>query len=353
MCIYCKDIYKNIDNFNKLKDVSAELVGGKTENILNPLISIIITVYKRRDYLCEAINSVLYQTNIDFVYEVIVICDDPFAELHEIDNYKDNKNIFFYKNTRNCGLYNSTNIGAEISHGRYIAFLHDDDILYPEYLSEIHKFLQSKHHKPQCVLVNRDVKSSHILQSKKEKVKFLTRIILFPFYLTRILLRKPYKTITLREGLTYLLSNVYKAPSCGTLFEKECFIKLGGFNQDFWPVSDYYFFLKFNQNNPIYMLRKKLACYRWLDNLSQNKSIQHLGFEHLAEFFKSKQPVKSINYYYSIFRTEVLYSKFKMINEEYRNEIIDKFPEIKRFNKIKWIIFKMYNISFRFIHDIV
>ena len=101
------------------------------------------------------------------------------------------------------------------------------------------------------------------------------------------------------------------------------------------------------------MLRKKLACYRWLDNLSQNKEVQYLGFEHLAEFFKSVQPFKFIYSYYSFFRTEVLYSKFKMINEEYQGEIINKFPELKRLNKIKWNIFWLYNITFRFFHDIV
>jgi glycosyltransferase involved in cell wall biosynthesis len=190
MCTLCENIYQDTDNFIKLKDISAELVSGKLETVQNPLISIIITVYKRRDYLCEAIDSALNQKKIDFEYEVIVLCDDPSCELHIADNYKGIKNIFFYINNKNCGLYNSTNIGAQIAHGRYIAFLHDDDILYPEYLSEIQQFLQKRHHKPLCVLVNRDVSTPHTQKTKKkEKVKFLVRIILSHIYLTRILLR--------------------------------------------------------------------------------------------------------------------------------------------------------------------
>ncbi len=304
----------------------------------------------------EAIKSAINQKNIDFEYEILVMCDDPKSELKEACFYQDKKNIFFYRNRKNLGLYNSSNLGAAIARGRYIAFLHDDDILYPEYLSAINIFLENKRYKPKCILVNRDVSCtvSGLPKSAANKsIKYIKIIIFLPFFIVRRILRKSYKIITLREGLTYLLSNVYKAPSCGALFEKEVFMESGGFNQDFWPVSDYYYFLNFNKNHPVYMLRDKLACYRWLDNLSQNKAIQFSSFKRLYYFFKSTQPLRSINIYYRFFHTEVLYSKFLMINKEWRNEIIDEFPELKKINKLKWKVFRMYNIAFRFFHNII
>jgi len=352
MCNNCRNIYQDKDNFEKIEITDTELIYGDISNILNPLVSIIITAYKRKDYIHEAINSALNQKNINFNYEIIAIYDDPDAVLD--NNYQHIKNIYFYRNFKNLGLYNNTNLAAKIAHGRYIAFLHDDDILYPEYLSEVYKFITKKKNEPKCVLVNRDVTGLSVKRPVYKKVlKCLLAVIFFPLFLLRLMFRKPYKKVTLREGLTYLLSNVYKAPSCGTLFEKEAFFNSGGFNQDFWPVSDYYFFLKFSFNYPVYMLRKKLACYRWFDNLSQNKSVQFMGLEHFSEFFKSEQPINSVNRYYSFFSHEVLYAKFLMVNKEYRSEIINKYPELKKISHIKWFLFKLFNISFKFFHDLV
>jgi len=347
MCVQCKNIYQYKDNFAGLELSDTELLSGNLEDTQNPLVSIIIPVYKRLEYLHEAINSAIDQRNIDFVYEIIVVCDDPGTQLPQINEYRQIKNLYFYRNRRNLGLYNNSNLAAKIARGRYISFLHDDDILYPDYLSETEKFLLSEKDAC-CVLANRDTTFTSF--SIKRHIK---RFVLLPSLAIRRIFSKRYKLITLREGLTYLLSNVYKAPSCGALFEKEAFLKSGGFNQDFWPVSDYYFFLKFNLSHPVYMSRKKLACYRWFDNLSQNKTIQLSGFEHLADFFQSVQPIDAVNRYYKYFHTEILYSKFLMINREYRNEIVDKFPELKRRNAIKWAFFKCYNIAFSFFHNLV
>ncbi|MCL2242942.1 MAG: glycosyltransferase family 2 protein [Treponema sp.] len=353
MCVSCQNIYQDINNFSALEENDTELIRGSLDSISNPLVSIIITVYKRKEYIHEAINSALDQKNIDFNYEILIFCDDPQTDISEFNKYNNIKNILIYRNRRNLGLYNSTNLGVKVAQGKYVAFLHDDDILYPQYLSEVYKFLNKKKQNAKCVLINRDVLSLSTKKPVKILIKFILKFFLFPFFLLRVFFKKFYKKITLKEGLTYILSNLYKAPSCGTLFDKKAFLASGGFNQNFWPVSDYYFFLKFNKDNPVYILRKKLACYRWFDNLSQNKTVQYTGFEHLYVFFKSAQPVNSVNRYYSFFHNEVLYAKFIMINKEYRSEIIDKYPELKHHNKTKWFIFKLYNFVFRFYHDLV
>lgn len=337
-----------------LKNCDTEIIIGDIHNILTPFISFIITVYRRKEYIHEAINSVLHQKNIDSDYEIIVLYDDPDGNMAEFEVYGNTKNIFIYRNRSNLGLYNSVNLGVRIARGKYVSFLHDDDILYPEYLSELNKFINNNKQNPKCILVNRDIIGFPAKRSIHNKtIKAIIPFIFWPFFLLRFLFRKSYKIITLKEGLTYILSNIYKAPSCGTLFERESFLNSGGFDQNFWPVSDYYFFLRFNKETPVYMLRKKLACYRWFDNLSQNKSVQYAGFEHLSVFFKSIQPIVSVNKYFSFFINEILYAKFLMVKREYRNEVIDKYPELKQRNKIKWVIFKLYNIGFRFFHDLI
>jgi glycosyltransferase involved in cell wall biosynthesis len=348
------NIYQYCDNFSKLANINGELVYGNLLNVPNPLISIIITVYKRKTYILEAVHSAIKQENVQFEYEIIVISDDPDDPLNEINNFLHIKNVYFYRNSQNIGLYNSCNRGAKIARGKYIAFLHDDDLLYSNYLLEIYKFINLIKPDAECILVNRDTIGNYIKKSKLKKLRNnLLKAAFFLPYFVRFILRKPYKTITLKEGLTYQLSNVYKAPSCGAFFNKDVFLESGGFNQDFWPITDYLFFLRFNQNHKIYMIRKKLACYRWFDNLSQNKTVQFLSLKLLSDFFKTEQPLKAINRYFYLFRNEVLYAKYLMVNESFRDEIKRQYPEIGDFNKIRWTIFKMYNIAFRFFCDII
>jgi glycosyltransferase involved in cell wall biosynthesis len=348
------NIYQYVNNFKKIENTGSELLFGDIRTVNNPFISIIVPVYKREDTLYEALESAINQKNIDFEYEIIVLNDNPDGTYKNLDNYKKYKNIFFYRNKKNLGLYNNLNLGVTLSHGKYISFLHDDDLLYPDYLSEIYNFITLKKPNAKCIIPNRDVKG--LVKSKKSAQRVFHNIIkslLIFFLLIQYIFRKSYKKITLQDGLTYLLINIYKAPSCGVLFEKSCFLQTGGFNQDFWPVTDYFFFLFFNNNFDIYALRKKLSCYRWIDNLSQQKSVQLLNIDILGNFFKSEQPIKKINQYYSFFYYEILHAKYLMVSEKYRKEVIDLHPELLKKNGVKWLIFKFYNVFYKYIHGII
>jgi glycosyltransferase involved in cell wall biosynthesis len=330
------------------------LLSGNSDNESEPLVSIIITLYKRKKHISDAINSAIRQENVQITYEIIVISDDPNDPVDELDGFANIKNVYFYRNSQNVGLYNSCNMGAKIARGKYIAFLHDDDILYPNYLFEVYNFISQIKPAGECILINRDVVKNDTKKNISTKIfVVLLRIIFLLPFVIRFFFRKSYKSITLKEGLAYQLSNVYKAPSCGVFFKKNTFMNSGGFNQDLWPVSDYFFFLSFNLTHNIYMIRKKLACYRWFDNLSQNKYIQFSSLELLCNFFKSSQPVKSINRYFRIFDTELLYAKYLMVDEPFRNEIISRYPQMARISKVRWVLFKMYNIFFRFFHDLI
>jgi glycosyltransferase involved in cell wall biosynthesis len=164
------------------------LIYGNPRNALEPFLSIIITVYKRKECLPEAIHSVIKQENIQIEYEIIVISDDPDDALNEINNFRHVKNIFFYRNSQNIGLYNSCNMGVKIARGKYIAFLHDDDLLYPNYLSEIYKFIRTTKPNVKCILTNRDTIGSYV--KKKKSRSFLIKVVFFPLYVVRFVFRK-------------------------------------------------------------------------------------------------------------------------------------------------------------------
>ncbi|PKB17461.1 glycosyltransferase [Flavobacterium sp. 5] len=87
------------------------------------LVTVIITTYNRREYLENAIQSVVNQsyTNI----EIVVIDDGSDDNYAEAICNKYSNCTYFYK--ENEGLSSARNYGIYLSKGEYIAFLDDDD----------------------------------------------------------------------------------------------------------------------------------------------------------------------------------------------------------------------------------
>jgi len=94
-------------------------------------VSVIIPTYNRSSLLKMAIDSVLIQSYEN--YEIIVVDDgsnDTTAKL--IDSYASEKLRYFYQ--KNRGRSAARNLGIEMAHGEYVAFLDSDDMFLPQKL---------------------------------------------------------------------------------------------------------------------------------------------------------------------------------------------------------------------------
>ncbi len=94
---------------------------------MNPLISVIIPIYKVEDYLDECVQSVIHQTYKNL--EIILVNDGSPDKCPQIcDEYAklDNRIIVIHK--KNGGLSDARNAGLQIATGEYIQFLDADDI---------------------------------------------------------------------------------------------------------------------------------------------------------------------------------------------------------------------------------
>lgn len=97
------------------------------------MVSIIIPTYKRSDVLVRAIESCLNQTMKDI--EIIVVDDNqPDSEYRKIteqmmERYNDNEKVIYLKHEKNMRGSAARNTGIKASHGDYITFLDDDDVL--------------------------------------------------------------------------------------------------------------------------------------------------------------------------------------------------------------------------------
>lgn len=106
------------------------------------LVSIAIPAYKDK-YLSEAIESVLSQ---DYENIELVIVNDASPDDIDliIDSYGD-KRIRYYKNKKNLGKHgitNNWNKCLEYARGEYFVLLCDDDVLMPNFVSEMLKLVE-------------------------------------------------------------------------------------------------------------------------------------------------------------------------------------------------------------------
>lgn len=101
------------------------------------LVTIAIPAYKQT-YLAEAINSALKQ---DYENIELVIVNDrsPYDLRSVVNQFKDSR-IHYYENDENLGSKNivrNWNRCLEYAHGEFFVLLCDDDMLMPNFVSEL------------------------------------------------------------------------------------------------------------------------------------------------------------------------------------------------------------------------
>lgn len=99
-------------------------------NLNNPVISIIVPIYKTEKYLDRCLNSILNQTYKDF--ELLLIDDGSPDKAGELcDEYAKNDTRIKVFHKENGGVSSARNVGLENAIGEWIYFFDsDDEMLY-------------------------------------------------------------------------------------------------------------------------------------------------------------------------------------------------------------------------------
>lgn len=104
----------------------------------DPIISVIVPVYKVEAYLSKCIDSILAQTFTDF--ELLLVDDGSPDRAGAICDWyaeKDRRIRVFHKS--NGGLSSARNCGLDNAKGEWIAFVDSDDYVGKDYLKELYK----------------------------------------------------------------------------------------------------------------------------------------------------------------------------------------------------------------------
>ena len=96
-----------------------------------PTVSVITPTYNRPRYLRTAIESVVGQKRED--WELLVVNDGGEDVRHVVRAFSDDR-IRYFPRSRNSGKAACLNMALQRARGRYIAYLDDDDLWYPDHL---------------------------------------------------------------------------------------------------------------------------------------------------------------------------------------------------------------------------
>ena len=101
---------------------------------MEPLISVIVPVYKVEPYLAECVDSILKQTHQNL--EILLVDDgspDRCPEICDAYAQKDSRIRVIHK--ENGGLSDARNAALDVATGEYIAFVDSDDWIAPDMMS--------------------------------------------------------------------------------------------------------------------------------------------------------------------------------------------------------------------------
>lgn len=107
-----------------------------------PEVSIVLTSYNHREYLRQALDSLLNQTFRDFELIIVDDCSTDGSQKILKEYAEKDDRIRLELNTQNTGSYvYSTNQGAALANAPYVIFAQCDDWAEPTQLEELHRII--------------------------------------------------------------------------------------------------------------------------------------------------------------------------------------------------------------------
>lgn len=298
------DKYKNVKS-NCLIDTSLA-----EEDIL---ISICIPTYRREISLIECLKSIYNNTDLNHIE--IIVCDNDTETnmssvvIKHIINCRYTK-IRYYVNSSNIGMTGNWNRLITLSRGKYIAYLHDDDLLADFYTdSMIHAI-------------------SNAEKDSKDKIGFIKASFTY-FENDNCLPELHNNKGTCRIKRSLLHDSIIKGvgptttPTCGMVFNRNAISRIKGFSELYYPCSDHILgFVLQSIGYYGYITTEPLSFYRW----SINESLRPR-----TQIETCKQNYKIRQYFY---KSSLIAGLFGIIfnNAQYSDDINGIIYSCEKFN---------------------
>jgi glycosyltransferase involved in cell wall biosynthesis len=234
------------------------------------MVTVVIPTYNRANLIARSIKSVLSQTYQDF--ELVVVDDGSTDNTKEVIDSFDDDRIRYVRHSENKGEAATRNTGIKVGRGEYIACQDSDDEWLPEKLA---KQVQAFENCPPDIGV---VYTGFWKIENNEKTYI------------------PFSWVNQKEGDIHrelLKGNFIGSPA--TLIKKECFKKVGMFDEKLFHLVDWELWLRVSKYYHFRFVDEPLLVAHYdSDNVSINQDefikAQELILEkHFEDFSKDKE----------------------------------------------------------------
>jgi len=143
------DYLRDGGDIHKYDNVMSRKIWGNHPK--EPKYSIMIPTFQRSGFLEKSLASAINQEDFEN-YEIVVVDNnadvknDENMTLRVIEKFS-SKKVVYYKNDCNIGIYGNTLRAAQLSRGKYVVLLNDDDLLHPQYLKVVDAFMKKYNYK--------------------------------------------------------------------------------------------------------------------------------------------------------------------------------------------------------------
>lgn len=205
-----------------------------------PRVSILLTCYNHIRYLPAAVEGVRAQTFHDF--EVIALDDGSTDGTREWLAELNDERVKLVFNEANLGTYGTLNVGLNHATGDFIAVLNDDDVWHP---TKLEKQLALFDSHPKVGLVHTD---GRFIDGGGQVLEGNPLGFAFP------------RTET--GDVLLALMDANKIIASAVLVRRECFDKLGGFNDAYFGSGDWEMWYRIAEHYDIGYVAEPLTDYR-------------------------------------------------------------------------------------------
>ncbi|WP_426350476.1 glycosyltransferase [Alloiococcus sp. CFN-8] len=227
-----------------------------------PLVSICIPTYNSANFLERTLDSVLKQSYKNL--EIVIVDDCSQDNTVEIVKKYTDPRVRLYINDKNKGLTGNWNRSVEEASGEYIKLLCADDIIYEHCVEkEVEAFKDNP-------IVSMVVSNTHIVNSQDKITLKQKKLSREGVYSGKTLAKKSIR-----------FKNYYGAP-CSTLFKKELFQRIGGFDNALKLIPDFDLWLRLSYEGDIYFIDEYLSAFR-VHSVSNTNKLMNGGKDTYAE----------------------------------------------------------------------
>ena len=229
----------------------------------NPQISIVVRTLNRKHLLRKALTSLSNQNFRDF--EVVLVNDGGESVQNFIDTYSRHFPITYVNHEKSMGRTPALNAGVSNTNTNWIAFLDDDDIVYPWHLATLYN----------QTLLNPD---GRMFYSNYNRTLYQTTHQTSPMLIKGV------------EPWSYDKDHLWvsnRIPLHSWLLAKKCFEKVGLFDEHQSMLEDFEFLVRLSKDYPFIHVDRVTCEYRFkMDGMNSMKNQRWRTLEALEYIFR-------------------------------------------------------------------